>query len=59
MQGTHIPPDPRIPPGTFDAADFRRWYATLPQIGRTSHAIDAWREIDAMQSTQSETDPNA
>lgn len=58
MQGTYIPPNPRIPPGTFDADESRRWYATLPQIGRSSQAIDSWREIDAMQSNQPETSPN-
>lgn len=48
-QGTYIPEDPRIPADTLDWDETMAWYAKLPQIGRTSHAVDAWREIDALQ----------
>jgi hypothetical protein len=34
------------------------WYRTLPQIGRLSHAVDLWRELDAMQLIVGEQDEN-
>jgi hypothetical protein len=33
-----------------DGAEWRAWSATLPAIGRTSHATDHWRELDTLQA---------
>lgn len=39
-----------------DWQETKAWYCTLPQIGRTSHAVDQWRELDAMQLVAGQQD---
>lgn len=52
MQGALLPSHNVTTPITGpDSTEWAAWNSGLPQIGRTSHAVDQWREIDAMQYT--------
>jgi hypothetical protein len=53
MQGT-LPKNYDVTRPVSAPSDTLEWSATLPQIGRTPHCVDAWREIDAMQRSQND-----